>query len=354
MNILIIGAGAIGCLVGAKLAMAGYQVTLVGRQRTQTALEEHGLRLRDERGNHEVGDVRVITSVADALDGAYYDYVMLTVKSYDTGSAVNEIAEVTNSSSWPTVLSLQNGVGNEETIASALCASSVIAGTITTPVSVSGPGYVTVEKPDYTLGISQWHPAVSNLAFDAARKSLAQAGFAVQNYPNAQGMKWTKLLLNMVGNASCAILDASPQWVFENEQTANLEIGAWRETLAVMHAAGIPPANIGSYPFTVLAPLVRRTPRALLRLILKRTVGEARGGKMPSLHIDLESGRPKSEVGWLNGATVKRGSEVGVETPVNRTLTEVLSRLVENPSERDAWRHNAKRLVDAVDTRRQS
>ncbi len=66
---------------------------------------------------------------------------------------------------------------------------------------------------------------------------------------------------------------------------------------------------------------------------------------MPSLYIDLESGRTKNEIGWLNGAVVRKGNEVHVPTPVNRMLTDVLLRLVEAPSERELWRHNPARLL---------
>ncbi|MCB0158315.1 MAG: hypothetical protein KDD83_09310, partial [Caldilineaceae bacterium] len=70
--------------------------------------------------------------------------------------------------------------------------------------------------------------------------------------------------------------------------------------------------------------------------------------KMPSLHIDLHSGKGKSEVGWLNGAVVRAGEEAGVATPVNRVLTEVLTELVTQPAQRDEWRHAGTRLLTAV------
>ena len=355
MNILVIGAGSIGCLVGAKLLLSGHDVTLVGRPRFASAVSKNGLQLRDERGQHEVVGARTATSIMQAFDdGTIYNFAVLTVKSYDTASAADELGETPAADNGFTVISLQNGVGNEEALAAKLGPASVIAGTITTPVSTIGPGNVQVQKPDYSVGLSPWHPAVSSTAFEAASTCLSDSGFNVTHYPDAQGMKWTKLLLNMVGNASCAILDASPDAVFADKSMANLEITAWRETLRVMRAAQIPPINIGSYPFSFLAPLIRTAPRPLLRQALNRSVGKARGGKMPSLHIDLEMGRPRSEVGWLNGATVRKGSEMKVRTPVNRMLTDVLLQLVEEPSNRDKWRRNPKRLAAAADAYRKA
>ncbi len=105
------------------------------------------------------------------------------------------------------------------------------------------------------------------------------------------------------------------------------------------------------YPFATLAPLIRYAPKALIRPILRSQIGGARGGKLPSLHIDLHSGKGRSEVGWLNGAVVRKGGEVGVATPVNQVLTEVLSELVAHPDEIRAWRGNHARLLAAVTKR---
>ena len=297
MNILIIGAGAIGSLVGAKLAQAGHNVTIVGRPRFAAAVTEHGLLLQDERGRHQITDATPVISVEQAFSAAeQYDFAVLAVKSYDTAAAIEELAQASPGGKWPTVVSLQNGVGNEEAIADVLGRASVIAGTLTTPVSTTSLATIQVQKPDYCMGLSPWHPAVSSVAYSAAQTALGEAGFSVTLYPDARGMKWTKLLMNMVGNATCAILDLPPEQIFADKRLANLEIEAWRETLAVMRALGIPPANIGSYPFGMLAPLIRTMPMPLLRLALRKAVGKARGGKMPSLQIDLESGRGQSEV----------------------------------------------------------
>ena len=347
MNILVIGAGAIGSLVGAKLARVGHNVTLVGRPRFAAVVSDRGLMLQDESGRHQVTEITPATSIETALSSVEsYDFAVLAVKSYDTAAAIQEVSEtVADNISSPTIVSLQNGVGNEECISKTLGPASVIAGTITTPVSALGPAQIQVEKPDYTVGLSQWHPAVSSTAFDAAQSALSEAGFTVTLYSDAQGLKWTKLLMNMVGNASCAILDMTPAQIFANRNLANLEIASWREAISVMKKAGIPPTNIGSYPFGLLAPLIRTLPLPILRRSLRKSVGEARGGKMPSLYIDLDSGRKRSEVSWLNGATVRKGYEMDVPTPVNRMLTDVLLRLVEDPTERRNWRRNPDRLI---------
>jgi 2-dehydropantoate 2-reductase len=93
-------------------------------------------------------------------------------------------------------------------------------------------------------------------------------------------------------------------------------------------------------------------PHALLRPILRRQVSGARGDKLPSLHIDLHSGKRKSEINWLNGAIVERGKQVGVPTPVNSVLVETLKQLVDDPAQVTAWRGNVNKLAEEINARR--
>lgn len=350
MKILVIGAGAIGCLVGGKLAQSGQTVTLVGRPAFAATVQRQGLQLADERGAHQIRSVTAVGSMAEAYapPDAAYDLAVLTVKSYDTTAALEELKAAIGAGPAPTVLSLQNGVGNEEAIADCFGPAAAIAGTITTPVSVQGPGEIRIDRPQYDLGLSAWHRDLPMDKLNAAQAALQQAGFAVVRYPHAQGMKWTKLLMNMAGNATSAILDMPPEQIFDADALLDLELAAWRETLAVMAAAKIPPVNLGGYPFALLGPLIRFAPRAWLRPLLRRRIGGARGGKLPSLHIDLHQGKRRSEVRWLNGAVVRKGAEVGVAAPVNRVLTETLLSLVGAPQQQEQWRRNPGLLLAAV------
>lgn len=349
MNFLIIGAGAIGCVVGGKLAMAGHTVTLVGRQRFVDTLREQGLVLREAGGSRQVRDIQAVASIADAYQPPrpHYDLVIFTMKGYDTAAALIELQEALKAANRPTpvILSLQNGVGNEESIAALLGSTQVLAGTITTPVSVPAPGVIQIERPSYFIGLSPWHPAMASGLLDAAQVALQEAGFTVVIYPEAQSMKWTKLLMNMVGNATSALLDEPPSDIFADLTLVDLELDAWREALQVMRRGAIAPLNLGHYPFRLLAPFIRWLPKSLLRGIFRSQVRGARGGKMPSLQIDLSAGKGRSEIHWLNGAVVKKGQELGVATPVNQMLTDALSTVVTDPAQRDLWRHDHLRLA---------
>lgn len=159
--------------------------------------------------------------------------------------------------------------------------------------------------------------------------------------------------MNMIANATCAILDMTPAEIFADSTGARLEVEALREALAVMDKIHVRAVNVKPYSLALLAPVLRRAPRPLLRMGLKQIVSGARGGKMPSLYLDLKRNRGKSEVSWLNGAIVARGEQVGIPTPVNRVITRILVELTAQPQEWERWRGAPDLLQAAVDRERE-
>jgi 2-dehydropantoate 2-reductase len=105
-----------------------------------------------------------------------------------------------------------------------------------------------------------------------------------------------------------------------------------KECLAVMEAQGIDVVDLPGVPVRALV-FATTLPLWLSKPLLGRAAGAGRGGKMPSFHIDLHSGRGKSEVGYLHGEVVRAGEKHNVPTPVNKILTETLMALTkkENP-----------------------
>ena len=351
MNVLIIGAGAIGCLVGGKLALCDHAVTLVGRPHFADTIRQQGLVLRDQKSSSTIFNITAVGSMDEAFQpgAGAYDLAVLTVKSYDTARALAQLATAgqTAGAQLPLVLSLQNGVGNEELIAATVGEANVIAGSISTPVSVPQPGVIQISKAQFSIGLSAWCPALTQDRVVDIQKVLRTAGFSVSRYSDPHGLKWTKLLMNILGNATSAILDEAPFTVFDDPALVDLETEALRETLGVMRAAHIVPVKFDRYPFKVLAPLIRFVPKPLLRNFLRGQLG-ARGDKMPSLHIDLSAGKQQSEINWLNGAVVAMGEQHGVATPINRLLTETLLALIQAPQARPQWQHNHARLLAAA------
>ena len=315
MRFLIYGAGAIGTYIGASLLAAKSEVIFLARPATAETLRATGIRL-GEQSFHPV----IVASPAEALAHSP-DVIVLALKSYDTAEALTELRAVTNAP--PPVLCLQNGVDNEIEITRTFGAGGVIAGTVTTAVSKIGVGQVRVER-ERGVGLALNHPLSARIA-----EALRGAGLNVQTCSIAGPMKWSKLLTNLVGNATSAILDMSVAELFANPVTFRLEMAMLRECLAVMRALGYPVVDLPKTPARALAFAARWLPPFIARHALARGVGAGRGGKMPSFHIDLHSpqGRGQTEVHWLNGAVVRYGEQHGIATPVNRLLTETLEGL---------------------------
>lgn len=352
MRILIIGAGAVGSFIGARLALAGYEVTLVGRPALVAAVSAEGMTLIEPSGARQTAQVAAVSSIAVALAGPHsgatsastapYDLALLTVKAYDTAATIAEIQATR--AQIPPLVTLQNGVGNEEALAEAFGAQQIIAGAIDTPVSVPAAGQVQIHRSRFRAGLA---PVGHAAPLNQTAALLRAAGFDVQVFADYRALKWTKLLLNLPANAQCAILDRTPAQVMADPMAARLEARAWQEALAVIAHLNIRPVALAGYPLPLLAPLARRLPPNWLAVGLRQLVAGGRGSKMPSLHIALAEGK-RSEVAWLNGAVVRFGREACVPTPVNTAFTDVLLALTAGQVGRAEYRGHPEKLAALV------
>jgi 2-dehydropantoate 2-reductase len=347
LRVLIIGAGAVGSFVGARLALAGHDVTLVGRPGLAGAVRGGGLTLIEPSGSRHTTAVRAVDSIAAAFtrsastsvltsisaSASPYDLALITVKAYDTTGVIAELQAVDAGQRLP-LLTLQNGVGNEEALAEVFGADRIVSGAIDTPVSVPAAGQVQVHRERFKAGVAS---VGQDAPVAAAANLLQDAGFTVDAFADYRSLKWSKLLMNLLANAQCAILDWTPAQVMADPTASRLEALAWQEAFAVMAAQGILPVAMAGYPLPLLAPVVRRLPAAWLARGLRRFVSGGRGSKMPSLHVALTAGK-RSEVGWLNGAVARYGQADGVPTPVNRALTDALMALSNGEARREEWR----------------
>lgn len=339
MRTLIIGAGAVGSFIGARLALAGIHVTLVGRPSLVEVARRTGIRLVEPDGERQTPPVPAFTTLAEAFAASQIDLAILTVKAFDTATAIDELRAAVPEP--PPLLSLQNGVGNEEALAQAFGPHRVIAGAIDTPLSLGAQGVVRAHRARYRAGLAPVGPGAP-VAETAAL--LGAAGLSVDRFSDYRRLKWSKLLLNLPANAACAILDWTPAQIMSDRGTALLEARAWQEAFRVMNALRIHPVRLAAYPLPLLAPLVPVLPASWLARGLAATVSGGRGSKMPSLHVALSSGK-RSEVLWLNGAVAQAGAQAGIPTPVNDTLTAVLIALTATPDDWNGWRNQPEKLT---------
>lgn len=337
-RILIFGAGAVGGYLGAMLQAFGHEVILLGRPPVVEAIRRRGLTLQRPDGltltvrPHAVSEPEAIGGEVDAL--------FLTVKAYDMEAAIAALRR----KGWGRALLFcwQNGVDGETRLAEAFGAERVVAGTLTQPVSVVAPGIVRLERLRGGVGLA---PMDRHLNLRQWAAALRLAGFPTRLYADPMAMKWSKLLLNLIANATCAILDWSTEQVLRDPQAFVIERAAFREALAVMRALGLRPVSLPGYPVPLLAWAMSHGPDALLRRILSAMGARGRGGKLPSLHMDLRRGT-RLEVEAYTGAVVRHGARLGVPTPVHQALTEILTGLADGRERPETWRGNPAALLE--------
>jgi len=311
MKVYVVGAGAVGRYLGELLAAHG-------------------------------GDVVYAPRELDRVEpAAGVDLAIVAVKSYDTPGAIATLKRALGEASQTTILTVQNGVGNEEQLAGAFGADAVASGALTVPVHRDG------EKVRATgsggLGIAP----VGGGSINWLLAAFGAAGLEVQSYADYRALKWSKLIINLMANATCAILDSLPVNLVKHPGAFRVEVHALREALRVVRAQGIQLVDLPHYPVRALA-MVLRLPSAVARLLLASRVAGARGEKPPSLLADLRQGRQRSEVGALNGAVVRAGKATGVRTPVNAVLTDTLEDIVRSHALWAKFRERPEALIARV------
>lgn len=332
MRYLVYGAGAVGGYLGASLALASFPVTFFDRPEVAESLRARGLTLEAGSTARRIDSPTVATSLARVQPSP--DVVVLAVKAYDCAAAADTIRQ--GLPSGIPVLCVLNGIGNEATVSAALGQDRVIAASLTSAIQRRDNGALRIEKAR-GVGLSAGHALSTSLAAE-----FAAAGLRPRLYADVDSMKWSKLLTNLVANATSAILDWSAQDVFRHRGLYRLEVEALRETVRVMRTLMLRPVDLPGVPAGLLGAAVF-LPDWLTHPILRRAAASGRGDKRPSFAYDV--GRGRSEVGWLNGAVVRHAAQVGIPAPANRVMTEVLTALVEGRPGAEAVRGHPERLL---------
>ena len=348
VKILTFGAGAIGTYIGGSLALAGHPVVFVERPRAVAELREKGLRLdltADSRRQTKDATVLgprsfvIVSSLEEALRYGPFDLALFALKSFDTEAAL--VGMQPFAEKLPPLLCLSNGVANEPAIATALGQDKVIYGTVTTSVGRRDVGNIVLERLR-GVGVAKGH-ALS----EKVHAALDAAYLNSRLFEDAASMKWSKMLTNLIANPTSAILDMTAREVFSNPDLYRLEIEMLKEGLAVMEAQGLRVVDLPGTPVRALA-FATTLPLWLSRPFLSRAAGAGRGSKMPSFHIDLHSGRGKSEVEFLHGEVVRAGEKYHVPTPVNKMLTETLKALTNKQIPLEEFAHKPKKLLAMI------
>jgi 2-dehydropantoate 2-reductase len=335
---VVVGAGAVGSFLGGTLAAAGWDVTLLGRRGGGDG-SPSALVIEGPKRRRKTVSVRRI-DVPEAAP-ANPDLVILAVKMFDLVGALEVAAR------WPDVplVTAENGIGAEDA-ASEARTSPLIAASLTTAVEPT-PGGVARRRTG-GIGLAPVRGDTAALRYELA-DAFADGGLPNVACPDAVAMKWSKLLANLVGNATSGLLDMDVGAIWADRAGFEIERRQLAEALAVMRAPGL---RVVSLPGGQVAALLLglRLPAAVARPALAFALGRARGGKHPSLRIRLRGGDAgPTEVRWLNGAVADAGARLGIATPVNSTLAKLVEQVAIDATTGDALRGNPTRLLAVCD-----
>jgi 2-dehydropantoate 2-reductase len=341
MTDLVVGGGAVGTLIAWALATGGRDVAVVRRSK-EGGPSPAEIVVIDPAGERHTATVTEVARPDDLA--AAPELIVFAVKMFDLEVAAASCA------AWPTAtgLTVSNGVGAEQIVAAARPDAGLIAGSVTVSVERAGDGSVT-RLSRGGIGLAPVHGSVDVLVADLV-SAFALAGLRSRRIDDAAAMKWSKLLANLVGNASSAIVDVPPSELYADTSVFGLERRQLLEALAVMRRLGLSPVGLPGADVRLLA-LAFRLPPPLGRPILQRVVAGARGGKDPSLRAHSRSGTGPSEVDWLNGAVATAAEALGGVAPVNRALTTLLHEVLGDPARREWFRARPDRLAEAVAAR---
>lgn len=292
MNFVIIGVGAMGCLFAWRLAPFT-AVTLLGSwpQQVQT-IRQNGLTLIEPDGRFRHQSIHITNQLAEIPPA---DIVLIAVKSHQTERAARQAQQILAPQGL--VLTLQNGIGNLETITAVITKNPVTLGTTSEGATIVEPGVVRHAGRGHTYLTQTQETAVLIQQIAAL---FHQAGFQTEITNNVDGLIWGKLAVNAGINPLTALLRVPNGFLAENETARDIMQAAANEVAQVAAAQGIelPFADAGQ--------------RAL-------EVAQATAANHSSMLQDVLRGAP-TEIDVICGAVVEYGRLHNIPTPINEQL----------------------------------
>ena len=296
MRIAVMGAGGVGGCLGALLARAGNDVSLIARGEHLRAIQAKGLRLKQDDAEFTVH----VPATSNPAEVGRVELVLYTVKTYHNAVAIPAIRPLVGPDTG--VLALQNGVECQLELTAELGPGHAMPGAYWTASSVESPGVIASVGPTPRLSFGEEGGGTSPRA-EGVKTALAAAGIEVQLSPDPLQVIWSKfvVLCSIAGTTSAA--RTRIREFIQYPEGLELFTTAMAEVDAVGRGKGV------------------NLPDGLV----ERSVEFIKGFPdfQNSMHADFENGRP-TELEALNGAVVRMGREIGLPTPVNEFIYAVL------------------------------
>lgn len=319
MKITVIGAGAMGSMLGMYLQLGGADVTLVVRRKELAdKLCSPGIIMRSytgEDGEKSETAPLPMKAVTDVSGCGVMDAVLIMVKGSDTAAAIQGAKELIGNNTK--IITLQNGVGNTDIIGEIYPKENIYYGCLNMSAIMSAPAVI-----DGGL-FGDMNVYLGSVVKEDEQKTFGNDFAAILN---AGGIKalytddidtevWNKMLVNIAVNASCGLVRLRGGEAGADQQFVLLAVDMVKEAIAVAYKLGIK-LDI-NYFMTHILPSARKTS----------------GLHYPSMAQDMMMKKAKTEIEFLNGAIERLGAKVGVPTPVNTTVARLV-RTIENNYER--------------------
>jgi len=294
IDVMILGAGGVGCVVGGCLSHKGFQIQLVNRQYfTAMAVAKNGLRLEFDTGIQISQPDAVVTANAQPAK-----FIMCFTKTHQTKAAIKAILPVICKDTI--MVSMQNGLGNGSLLAR-LTGCDVLHGVTMIPATVLAPAHIRSHGSHHSwIGPLE----ISSQRQQAAAKELAtmleQSGLSTEYLDDVRTKIWQKACFNVAMNGVAALADAPPGLIGDTAPLM-VEVHALAdEALAVAASLGI-----GVDPKQV-------------HELIDFACAEHRY-HMPSMMQDIRASR-QTEIESLNGYIVEQANAIGLEVPRNRLI----------------------------------
>ncbi len=302
MKVVVLGAGAMGSVMGGFLAKGGHEVALVDVWKEAVEkINRDGLTIEDKSGDAQTIKVCATDSLASAGTA---DLVVVFVKCYHTETAVRSALPIIGPGTI--VLSLQNGWGNGPRIAAIAGEEKLLLGVCYHSATVAGPGHVLHVGKGMTF-IGELNGKMSERLARVA-KAFTASGIEVTATPAVLKEIWSKLALNACTLPTSALLRFYAPQLVQHEPMLDLMRGLLREVVAVANAQDIP-LDFDERWGAIMGLLKRCAPNA-----------------KSSMLQDVEKGRI-TEIDVINGAIVEAGQRLGIPTPYNDSMLKLIKSL---------------------------
>ncbi len=316
MRFAILGSGAVGGYYGARLALAGHDVTFVARGAHLAAIRERGLQIKSAALGDFVASAR---AEEDTARVGPVDVVLFAVKTYDNPTALPLLRPMLGADT--VVLTVQNGVDSPDEVAAVAGEARTLGGSTYIATALESPGLIVQTGTHRRIVFGEAFGPLPRLSDRVRSIHAALTGADIQSEAVGDGRVpiWEKFvfLASLAAFTGAARLPIGPVW--GDPFTKAQFIAGCREIEAVARAEGVP---VAAAVVDRILPYIDAIP----------------GTMRSSLLIDLQAGK-RIEVEALQGTVVRRGAALGVATPIMSTLYSVLKlheegRRIANPESR--------------------